>query len=183
MCGRCLRRPPRFQRSFCSFAYESPIDHLIRSFKYRGNLAAGRLLAQLFCERAAQRAAALPECIVPVPLATGRYRQRGFNQALELGSHIARKHGIPLCTDIVVRARETAEQAGLKLQQRRRNVRRAFAVVRRIDVRHVVVLDDVMTTGSTANEVAGVLRAAGVAHVEVWAIARAGAQTGGALNR
>jgi ComF family protein len=183
VCGRCLGRPPGFQRSFCPFAYESPIDHLIRSFKYRGNLAAGRLLARLFCERAAPRSAPLPECIVPVPLATRRYRQRGFNQALELGSHIARQLAVPLRADLVVRSRETAEQAGLKLQQRRRNVRRAFAVVRRIDARHVAILDDVMTTGSTANEVARVLRGAGVRYVEVWAVARAGAQVTGELNR
>lgn len=179
ICGRCLRRPPRFARSVCPFPYEGPIAHLIRSFKYRGNLAAGRLLAQLFCEHARLHNEPLPDAIVPVPLATRRYRARGFNQAIELGRYIGRQMRVPLSADLVVRSRETAEQAGLKPGQRRRNVRRAFAVTRVVDVRRVAILDDVMTTGSTVNEVARVLRAAGAVRVEVWAIARAGKETRG----
>ena len=173
-CGQCLRRVPSFDRSFCAFRYEPPLAELVRSFKYHRNTAGGRLLAHLFCNRLESRRGPWPDCIIPVPLAHRRYCERGFNQAIELGAQIERRIGIPMRTDVVVRVRETTEQAGLKPRQRRRNVRRAFAVVRPLRAARAVVLDDVMTTGSTVNEVARVLRIAGAREVEIWAIARAG---------
>lgn len=174
VCGDCLRRPPPFQRSFCAFRYEAPLDELVRAFKYRGNTASGRVLAKLFCDQLNTRPRPLPECIVPVPLSPRRYRDRGFNQAIELGTHIERQLRVPLRADVLIRIRDTAEQAGLKPLDRRRNVRRAFALARPFAATHVAILDDVMTTGSTVSEVARVLRRAGVQDVEVWAIARAG---------
>lgn len=174
LCGQCLRRAPWFDRSVCAFRYQAPLDELIRSFKYRGNTASGRLLGQQFCRALGMREGPLPQCIVPVPLSARRYRERGFNQAIELGTQISARLGIAMRADVIVRTRDTAEQAGLKPRQRRRNVRRAFAAVSRLDATHVAVLDDVMTTGCTANEVARVLRSAGATRVEIWAIARAG---------
>jgi ComF family protein len=173
VCGSCLRRPPRFHTGFSALAYQPPVDHLIRAFKYRRDTASGRLLAQLFCERLRLRAIPLPDCILPVPLSTTRYRERGFNQAIELGTHLERSLEIPLRADVLTRVRDTGEQAGLKLVERRRNVRGAFAIKKPPAAARVAVLDDVMTTGSTVNEVARILRRAGVEHVEIWAIARA----------
>ncbi|MET0661228.1 MAG: ComF family protein [Steroidobacteraceae bacterium] len=173
-CGHCLRRPPSFDRSFCAFRYEAPLAELVRGFKYRRDTASGRLLAHLFCKRLQSREGSMPDCIVPVPLAQQRYHQRGFNQAIELGTQIERRIGVPMRTDVIVRVRETSEQAGLKPGQRRRNVRRAFEAVKPLQAARVAVLDDVMTTGSTVNEVARVLRTAGALEIEVWAIARAG---------
>jgi ComF family protein len=169
-----LRHPPFFDRVDCAFRYEAPLAATVRRFKYRGDAASGRLLAELFCKALQARGPRLPDCIIPVPLAPRRYRERGFNQAIELGIQIGRRLGVPLRTHIVVRSRDTSEQAGLAPRQRRRNVRKAFAVVSPIHAKRVAVLDDVMTTGSTANEVARVLRAAGALEIEVWAIARAG---------
>ena len=178
VCGHCLRRPPAFDRSFCAFRYAAPLDELVRAFKYGGNTASGRALAQLFCTRLRDREAPLPECFIPVPLSTRRYRERGFNQAIELGTQIERGLGIRMRADVVVRTRDTAEQAGLKPRQRRRNVRGAFAAVRALPAARIAVLDDVMTTGSTANELARVLRTAGAREIEMWAIARAGKDSG-----
>ena len=148
---------------------------MIQRFKYNGDLSVGRVLGELFSERLyRERRSRLPEVIVPVPLATGRYRTRGFNQAIELAQTIAKSSGLELQADIVERTRETQEQAGLPRKQRRRNVRGAFELIQRPQQTHVAILDDVVTTGSTVNEIAKVLRRAGVEKLEVWAIARAG---------
>jgi ComF family protein len=111
---------------------------------------------------------------MPVPLSCERFRQRGYNQALEIARRIEGHLQIPLCTDALVRTRDTAEQAGLNRKERRKNLRNAFAVEGHALPRHVAVIDDVVTTGSTANEIARILRKAGVRRVQVWAIARAG---------
>jgi ComF family protein len=174
ICGACLQRPPAFESSFVPFRYAYPIDHLVRGLKFRGELACGRVLGELLAARVLARDAVLPELIIPVPLAQQRYRRRGFNQANELALPIQRATRIPVRNDLVVRHRETAEQAALDLESRRKNVRHAFTIVRALPARHVAILDDVVTTGSTVGEVAGVLRDAGAERVEVWAVCRAG---------
>ena len=118
------------------------------------------------------RGTPLPEAIIPVPLALRRYRQRGYNQASELALPIRRVTGVAVRSDIAIRQRETSEQAGLDRKARRRNLTGAFAAVAPLHARHVAILDDVVTTGSTVRELAEVLRRAGVEQIEVWAIAR-----------
>lgn len=172
-CGGCLRRPPHFDTAWSPFLYDYPLDHLIRGLKYRGNVAYGRLLGHLFArELQARRTDPLPQLLIPVPLAYRRFRHRGYNQAIELGRSIERQLPVPLCTDVIERSRETAEQAGLTRPARRRNIKGAFAMLRSIDAEHIAILDDVITTGSTVNEIARVLKRAGVKRIEVWAIAR-----------
>jgi ComF family protein len=111
---------------------------------------------------------------VPVPLADQRFRERGFNQAIEIGRELELQLSIPLRCDVVARIRDTREQAGLDRKGRRKNVRNAFKVLRPMDAQRIAILDDVVTTGSTVNELARVLRKAGAEHIEVWAVARAG---------
>jgi ComF family protein len=166
--------PPQIESGYVPFRYAYPIDHLVRGLKFRGDLACGRVLGELFAARVLARAVALPELIIPVPLAQQRYRQRGFNQANELALPLRRVTGIPVRNDLVIRHRETAEQAVLDPEGRRKNVRRAFKMAAPLPARHVAILDDVVTTGSTVGEVARVLRSAGAERVEVWAICRAG---------
>ena len=115
----------------------------------------------------------MPQLLVPVPLGLARYRERGHNQATEIALRVARLTGISLTTQLVERRRETAEQVQLDRKARSKNVRGAFAVVGPLEVRHVAIVDDVLTTGSTANELARVLRRAGAKRIEVWAVARA----------
>jgi ComF family protein len=174
-CGECLRRAPRFHAAICAYRYDFPIDHLVRSLKYHGRLAYARVIGDLLARHLRQtRTGEWPQCIVPVPLATQRFRERGFNQAIEIGRELQSKLHIPLRTDVVVRVRDTREQAGLDRKARRKNLRNAFKVSQPIQLQRVAILDDVITTGSTANELARVLRRAGVEHIEVWAVARAG---------
>ena len=172
VCGPCLREPPPFCSSLVPFRFAYPMDHLVRGLKFRNELPCGRVLGQLFADCLLARSEPLPEAIVPVPLAPRRYRQRGYNQASELALAIRRAAGVAVKSDVAIRQRETAEQAGLDRKARRRNVTGAFAAVAPLDARHVAILDDVVTTGSTVRELAKVLRQAGAQRIEVWGIAR-----------
>ena len=172
LCGACLRDPPPFESSFVPFRYAYPLDHLVQGLKFRNELACGRVLGELFAVSLLARGAPLPEAIVPVPLALRRYRKRGYNQAIELALSIRRVTALAVRSEVAIRQRETAEQAGLDRKARRRNVTGAFAIVAPLRERHIAILDDVVTTGSTARELAAVLRQAGAERIEVWAIAR-----------
>jgi ComF family protein len=172
VCGECLREPPPFCRSFVPYRYAYPLDHLVRGLKFRNELACGRVLGELFSRCVLACGESLPEAIVPVPLAPRRYRERGYNQASELALAIRGATGVAVRTDVAIRQRETAEQAGLDRKARRRNVTGAFATLAPLHARHVAILDDVVTTGSTVRELAAVLRQAGAQQIEVWAIAR-----------
>ena len=173
-CGACLRLPPRYDASFCAFKYGYPIDEFIRRLKYGHSLSHAAVLGQLLADYLRQhRRGVLPECFVPVPLSTTRYRDRGFNQAIELGRVIEKSLGVQMQTDLLQRVRHTTEQAGLSRRERRKNLRNAFVVADSRVPQSVAVLDDVVTTGSTVNEIARTLKRAGVQQIEVWAVARA----------
>jgi ComF family protein len=147
---------------------------MVRAVKYHGAVAYARVLGELLAIRlSALQRARLPELLLPVPLAPGRFCERGYNQAIELGRYLERRLDVPMHTDILLRTRETREQAGLPRRERRKNIRGAFALRRTTPARHVALIDDVITTGSTANELAKLLKANGVLRVEVWAVARA----------
>lgn len=170
-CGRCARRPPAHAKAWVPFVYGAPIDQLLTRLKFRGDLAAGRVLAGIALARRPVDAA-LPDAIVPVPLHDSRLAERGYNQALELARPWALALHLPLLTDLVVRTRATPPQTGLSALARRRNLRNALRVTT-TPPRHVAIVDDVMTTGTTLNETARALRRAGCEIVEAWAVARA----------
>lgn len=183
LCGRCLKHEPPFQATFAAWRYAWPLDGLVARFKFRGDLAAGRSLSQLFVEQAQHQGIKREGWLVPVPLHRQRLRQRGYDQALELARDIGRGLDVPVLPNLLQRTRATAAQSELDLRQRRRNVRGAFALnpraLARMDARPpLILLDDVMTTGSTVAACARVLGEAGFDHIQVWAIARAPARSG-----
>ncbi len=165
---------------FSAFPYAPPIDDLVRGLKFGKRLHCARLLGRLLAIRAAQAGAELPDCFVPVPLHPARLRRRGFNQALEITRVLARRLGVALDARCVERVRPGVPQTALPAKQRLKNPRGAFDISNVFDkrlkrpshLRFVVVVDDVMTTGATINEVARVLRKAGVERVEAWVAAR-----------
>lgn len=173
-CGRCLKRRPAFQSTWAPLLYVPPVSGLLTRFKFAGDLAAGRVLAELALERWQRQPPARPDAVLPVPLHADRLRERGYNQALELARPLARGSGIVLLADVLRRERATPAQSGLSALARRRNLKGAFHVCAGSALpAHVAVVDDVMTTGATAQECALALRRAGVARVDIWAIARA----------
>jgi ComF family protein len=172
LCGRCLLRPPVFDACVAPFRYAFPVDRMIQGLKYRGELVYGRVLGQLLARHLARRESR-PELVIPVPLGLARYRERGFNQARELALPVCKAFGLTLSSDLISRHRETQEQASLDRNERLKNTQHAFALTAPLTARHVAIVDDVVTTGSTANEISKVLRAAGVEWIEVWAVARA----------
>ena len=170
-CGRCLRRPPPLREVRAACLYAAPLDRLVPRFKFHDDLAAGRLLSQLMTEAFA--GLPKPDVLVPVPLHRGRLRTRGYDQALELARPVARALDIPLHRGLLARTRATAPQSERHAIARRRNVRNAFSVP---DTRalpaHVVLIDDVMTTGATLHAAAEALLRAGVRRVDAWVCAR-----------
>ena len=171
VCGACLRVPSPLQEVHAPFAYAAPLDRLLPRFKFHDDLAAGRLLAQLMSEAFASLPK--PDVLVPVPLHLGRLRSRGYDQALELARPLARALDIPLRTRWLVRRRATAPQSERDAMARRRNVRNAFVVREGACVApHVVLIDDVMTTGATLRAAARALHRAGARRVDAWVCAR-----------
>jgi len=120
-----------------------------------------------------QQTAERPELILPVPLYKSRYRERGFNQAIEIARTVGKELQIPLDITSCRRHRDTPHQTQLPAQKRRKNLKNAFSVIKPIHARHIAILDDVMTTGSTVHELAYVLKKAGASRVDVWVCARA----------
>lgn len=172
-CGHCQRHRPKFDRAVALMHYRNPVDRLIPNLKYHGHLHLARHLGELMTVRLMLRPAPPPDCLIPVPLHPTRLRLRGYNQALEIARPIAHRLKIPLEIDAVRRIRATPAQALLPLHERARNVRGAFVTRTRFDGLRVAIVDDVMTSGHTANSLAQCLRRAGAQDIEVWVVARA----------
>ncbi|QFY91146.1 ComF family protein [Magnetovirga frankeli] len=171
LCGACMQRSPLFDRCICPLLYQGPVPGLITGLKFHNRLAHARLLAELMWQRLEQEVE-WPELILPVPLHPLRLRQRGYNQALEIARPLARRLGRPLSIRHCRRQRATSAQSELPKRQRQKNLRGAFVLDRPLGVGHLALLDDVVTTGSTVNELARLLKGAGVQRVDVWALAR-----------
>lgn len=170
LCGACQRRRHAFDSCIAAFSYAAPIDALVQQLKFGAHLYLARLFARLLAERL--RNAPRPDCIIPVPLHPARQRERGFNQALEIARPLAAYLGCRLAHDSCIRARQTPPQTSLTAGQRRRNLRDAFAVRLPLQGRHLALVDDVMTTGSTLDALARLLRGAGAERIDVWLCAR-----------
>lgn len=172
LCGRCLSETPAFDETHAPFIHQEEVRHLISGLKFGAQFKNARLLGSLLANYV-NKAAEKPDCIIPVPLYKDRYYDRGFNQALEIARTVAKNLHIPLDFSSCIRRKDTEHQTGLTAKKRRLNLRRAFAIVKAIKVEHVAIIDDVMTTGSTANALAFELKKAGVSRVDVWVCARA----------
>ncbi len=170
VCGRCLARSPAYDATVAALAYEFPADVLVQALKFRAELALAPLLGALLAARigGAERV----DLVLPVPLAAARLRARGFNQALEIARPVARAAGARLEPRLAERSRDTASQMDLPHAERARNVRGAFRCTRALEGAAVALVDDVMTTGATLDELAATLKRAGAARVVNWVVAR-----------
>lgn len=172
LCGQCQTQPPAFDNSLALFHYQTPMDHLIQGLKFHGQLSHARLLGNLMAKYFENKKHNI-DCIIPVPLHPKRLRQRGFNQALELARPIAQRLQLNIDTQHCRRLRHTDGQADLSLSKRHSNVHNAFSVSPQLKWQHVVIVDDVMTSGQTVNALANALKQSGVKEVSVWSCCRA----------
>jgi len=168
VCGRCLADAPHYDATVAALAYRFPADTLVHSLKFRGQLALAPLMGDLLIEAIREPI----DLVVPVPLSRERLRERGYNQAAEIARHVAKARRVPLELTIIARERNTQAQADLPWSERARNVRGAFRCERSLDGAAIAVVDDVMTTGATLDELAATLKRAGAARVVNWIIAR-----------
>ena len=176
-CGACLDQPPAFDASFAAVDYGAPVDQLVLSLKFGGRLAMAPVFADVMRDALLQTpASSLPNVLLPVPLGAQRLAKRGFNQALEIAKPLSRSLGVPLMPRVLKRSRETGAQSMLHPDARRKNVRNAFTVTHQhadsLQGLHVGLVDDVMTTGETLNELAATLKQCGAARVTNFVFAR-----------
>ena len=169
----CRRRGLPFERAVAPLVYDGQVAQLMGAFKFRGRLADGRLLGQLLARALGERRGGAPHpALVPIPLHRRRLRERGFDQNAELARALRAELGTLPIRRCLARARSDRRQAELPLSQRRLYIQGAFTVTGSGPPRRVALLDDVVTSGATAEEAARALRAAGAERVELWAVAR-----------
>jgi ComF family protein len=183
LCAVCLADLPwetsRSSAQVAALRFEAPVDHLIRELKYHGVTAHARVLGELLARAVRERGELLPRVLLPVPLHRSRYRERGFNQALQIARYAGGSLGIPFTGGLLRRVRDTPSQTGLGRGERITNVRGAFGLAgaharkRLSRTGHVALVDDVTTTGSTLGELRDLLLEAGVHRVDLWTVARA----------
>lgn len=177
LCGACLKQTPAYSQTHIPYTYQPPVDHLLWRFKFSGDLAAGQVLARLLAQYIGERNIGKVDMIVPVPLHWRRQLNRGFNQARELAVTVGNILDIPVSSGVVQRTGHTHAQQGLNRRQRQSNLSNSFAInaastQQLIKDKSIVIIDDVVTTGSTVEAIAKLLINNGAAQVKICAVAR-----------
>ncbi|MDH3378281.1 MAG: ComF family protein [Gammaproteobacteria bacterium] len=173
VCGVCQRSAPFYTRSIAALRYSWPVNRIVHAMKYQGQLDAVDTLAALMALKIEGQIARIPQQLIPVPLHPRRLRTRGFNQSLELARRLANRFQVIANSESVIRRVDTRPQTDFDGERRRRNMRDAFLATGSIYCKHVAIVDDVMTSGATCDELAKTLVGAGAIEVDVWAVARA----------
>lgn len=175
-CGACLRTPPPLDRTIAALDYAFPWDGLLQRYKFHQAIDLRASLVDRLDQSVGVAEAEAPDWLLAVPLNAQRQRERGYNQSYELARALARRRALRCDGDLLLRVRETSRQTQLNAKDRAANVRGAFAVEpgrrKLLQGRHIVLVDDVMTSGATLYELARVLRQAGAANVQAWVVAR-----------
>lgn len=169
VCGKCLKNTPSFDTTYASMAYNYPIDSALQRFKYQKQLSLTPILAKLLLQHAPHQTV---DYIIPMPMHPKRLQERGFNQSLEIAKVVGKKLNIPVKVDACKRILHTPPQASLALKERAKNIKGAFQSTVDLSGKSIIVIDDVMTSGASLNELAKTLKKAGANHVSNWVIAR-----------
>jgi ComF family protein len=171
VCAKCQQHPPLFSRACAPLRYEFPVDTALRKLKFRRQLVFAPAFAALMAPIITAKFSAC-DSLVPVPLHRWRHATRGFNQADELCRTLGRQCSLPVLMN-VIRTRATSPQSGLSAAARRSNLHDAFRVRGQWSSNFPLIIDDVMTTGTTCDALAKTLLEAGASQVGVLAVARA----------
>jgi ComF family protein len=169
-CGRCLSQPPAFSKVCAALRYGFPADTLVHKLKYGKDLSCARPLAAVLGDRLESEPP--PDFVVPMPLSPARLAERGFNQSMEIARLVASEYGLRVDPGVCRRIRDSVPQALLPWKRRAANVRKAFACSADLEGKSVAVVDDVLTSGATLNELARILRRSGAREVVGWIVAR-----------
>lgn len=176
VCENCAKHPPLWQRCYATHRYEIPADYLVKRFKYAGDRAAGLAMAEQMWKQASEGRAEMKGALfLAVPLHKSRLIERGFNQSEYLAAELARRCEGKLLRYALLRTRPTCPQVGLSKKARAGNMKNAFYIKALPPHSKVVLIDDVLTTGSTARECCRMLRRAGAVDLTLWCFARAAA--------
>lgn len=175
-CGQCLKAPPAFDATIVATDYAPPVDQLVLALKFGNRLELAPLFARMLHVATGSAQTTVPALLTAVPLGAERLAERGFNQSLEIARPLSRALGTPLDGRLVARTRDTRAQALLHPDERYKNIRNAFIVpahkIDRVRGQHIGVIDDVMTTGETLNELAATLKRFGASRVTNLVFAR-----------
>lgn len=169
LCGSCISSPPDFDVTRSVFLYAYPIDTMMQRYKYGDMLTLCTFFGQMLNEKVNLKSVDL---IIPMPMHPARLIERGFNQALEIAKILTKNHKEKLDYKSAIRHKLTPPQASLPLKDRVKNIKGAFKVNANLTGKRIAIIDDVMTTGASLNELAKMLKKAGASHVECWVIAR-----------
>jgi ComF family protein len=175
LCGKCLSDPPSFDATWTAVDYATPIDQLVLQLKFGGRLALAPWCAQVLRDVLLEQAQfSLPDMLCPVPLGPRRLVERGFNQSLEIARPLAALLGMPVHAKLALRVVETLPQSSLAPGAREGNMRQAFTLAPGANVqgRHIGIVDDVMTSGQTAEALAATFKRFGAARVSMIVFAR-----------
>lgn len=173
ICGYCQRYPPAIDGLYASFHYHAPISTLLHHLKYRHSLTYAGCLKSLMLEYPPPWINTIKfDAILPVPLSRHRLFFRGFNQSRELAEAVAHRHGLPILSFADVQRRHRPPQSRLSKKARLKNVRGVFRVCRNLQGKSILLIDDVVTTGATLNELAKTLKKSGAAQIFAWSLMR-----------
>jgi len=172
ICGACLTAPPAFDQTQVGFYFDHELVELIHGLKYQNKLAYARLIGECLAE---QIQPGLVEAIIEVPLYPKRFRDRGYNQAELIAESLAKSLAIPFIKHSVKRIKDTPSQTHLNSQQRRQNLKNAFAVMpeKLAGLSHIAIVDDVITTGATMQSLAETIKQeTKIQTVQAWSVAK-----------
>ena len=172
-CARCFPQAPAFDSCLSGCTYRYPADQMIKRLKYLARLDLAHALARPLLETVRRDMAVVPDCLVPTPMHRARLRRRGFNQAREIARVLSQRVSVPVDDRLLCRYKPTAFQYELRPEQRKKNVKDAFSLIKSMSYKNIAVVDDILTTGATADEIARLLKRHGARHVQVWCLARA----------
>ena len=170
-CGRCLFSPPPFDACFCPFRYEGLIKEHIQKFKYHDKPELSVILAEALHTEILAFDLPFPDLLIPVPMHINRLRERGYNQASLLAKSLAKLTNTPMSNKVVRKKFATKPQVNQSLRARKNNVKGSFYMPTQNCVKSIAIVDDVVTTGSTAAEITKILKRNGVDYVQVWGLA------------
>ncbi len=174
LCPGCLQQPNHnITNIFTLYKYQYPINRLIQEMKYMSRTDIACSMGKQLGFAVQERGLHLPQCVIPVPLHSSRVAGRGYNQSVEIARPLANILNIPIDLKICKRIFKTFPQTGLSASHRKRNIHGAFRITHASPYDHIVIIDDVVTTGATVNEMASVLVRSGAKRIDVWACARA----------